>query len=117
MKYYYIENTFALVALVSNGLSCQFHEGYHGNIVVLVFLFRVGYHGGMIGPNTRRLLFPFSYSCIFILALVPSRSQVIALRRSYCDNCSCYYFYYYYKSIILVYCFPLLLVLFQAGHM
>jgi hypothetical protein len=37
---------------------------------------------------------------------------VIALRRSYCDDCSRYCFYYYYKSIILVYCFPLLLVLF-----
>jgi hypothetical protein len=35
---------------------------------------------------------PISYYCIFILALVPGRSQVIALRRSYCDDCSCYCF-------------------------
>jgi hypothetical protein len=56
--------------------------------------------------------------CIFVLALVPGRSQVIALRRSYCDDCSrsCFYYCSYYKSIILVCCFPLLFLLFRAGH-
>jgi hypothetical protein len=41
---------------------------------------------------------------------------VIALRRSYYKDFSRYCFYYYYKSIVLVYCFPLLLVLFRVGH-
>jgi hypothetical protein len=50
------------------------------------------------------------YYCIFILALVPGRSQAIALRRSYCDYCS-HSCFYYYKSIILVYCFPFFVVL------
>jgi hypothetical protein len=54
-----------------------------------------------------------SYYCIFVLALVPGKSQVIALRRSYCDDCSCSYFYYcsYYKNIILVCCFSLVVAL------
>jgi hypothetical protein len=34
---------------------------------------------------------------------------VIALRRSYCDDCSRSCFYYH-KSIILVYCFPLVVL-------
>jgi hypothetical protein len=35
-KWYYIGNTFSLVALVLGRLSCKFHGGYHGDIVVLV---------------------------------------------------------------------------------
>jgi hypothetical protein len=35
-KFYYIGNTFALVALVLGRLSCNFHGGYHADIVGLV---------------------------------------------------------------------------------
>jgi hypothetical protein len=44
----------------------------------------------MIDHNTRRVLFLLLY--FFILALVPRRSQEIALRRSYYDYCSCFCF-------------------------
>jgi hypothetical protein len=84
---------FLVVDLVPGMLSCKFHAGYHGDVLVLI-----------------------SCYCIFVLALAPDRSQVIALRRSYCDDYSRSCFYCSdYKSIILVCCFPLLL-LFQAGH-
>jgi hypothetical protein len=63
----------------------------------------------MIDHNTRRVLF-HSLLLYFFLALVPGRSQEIALRRSYCDYCSHSYFYYY-KSMILVYFFPFFVVL------
>jgi hypothetical protein len=70
----------------------------------------------MIGHNTGRVLKSvvlISYYCIFVLALVPGRSQVIALRRSYCDDCShsCFYYCSYYKNIILVCCFSLVVSL------
>jgi hypothetical protein len=51
---------------------------------LFLFLFRAGYHGGIIGHNTRKVLF-----LSFVLALVLGRSQVIALRGSYNDDCSC----------------------------
>jgi hypothetical protein len=59
------------------------------------------------------------FYCIFVLVVVLEMSRVIALRRIYFDNCSrsCFYYCSYYKSIILVYCFPLLLLLFWASHM
>jgi hypothetical protein len=41
----------------------------------------------MIGHNIGRVLFLFLL-LYFVLALVSSRSQVIALRRSYCGDCS-----------------------------
>jgi hypothetical protein len=39
---------------------------------------------------------------------------VIALRRSYCNDCSRYC--YYYKSIIIVYCFPLVVLVPGRSH-
>jgi hypothetical protein len=41
-------------------LSCKFHGGYHGNDLFLILvLFREGYHGGMIGNITGKVLFLF----------------------------------------------------------
>jgi hypothetical protein len=70
----------------------------------------------MIGHNTGRVLksvvFVSCY-CIFVLDLVPGKSQVVALRRSYFDDCSrsCFYYCSYYKSIILICCFSLIVSL------
>jgi hypothetical protein len=79
----------------------KFHGGYHGDVLVLfraghhgrmignntgkvlllfLLLFFAGYHGGIFGHNTRKVLF-------LILVLVPGKSPVIALRRSYSDGC------------------------------
>jgi hypothetical protein len=41
---------------------------------------------------------------LLLFFLIPGRSQVIALRRTYCGDFSRSCFYY--KSIILVCCFP-----------
>jgi hypothetical protein len=62
-------------------LPCKFHGGYHEDVLVL---FQAGYHGGIIGHNTRKALF-------VLLILVPGRSQVISLRKSYSNifTCSC----------------------------
>jgi hypothetical protein len=97
---------FLVVVFVPGRLPCKFHGdvlvlfqvGYHegmtGNntgevlfLFLLLFLFRVGYHGEIIGHNTRKALFLF-----LNLVLVPGRSQVIALRGSYSDDCSYSYF-------------------------
>jgi hypothetical protein len=47
---------FLVVDFVPGRLSCKFHGGYHGDVVVLVSCFRAGYYGGMIGHNTGRVL-------------------------------------------------------------
>jgi len=52
-------------------------------ISCFLFLFRVGYRGGIIGHNNRKMFF-----LSFVLALVLGRSQVIALRGRYNDDCS-----------------------------
>jgi hypothetical protein len=59
----------------------------------------------------------FSLLC-FVLALVSGRSKVIALRRSYCDDCSlsCFYYCSYHKNIVLIFYFPLSFLLFWEGH-
>jgi hypothetical protein len=115
---------FLVVVFVLGRLPCKFHGGYHGDILVL---FRAGYRGGMIGNNTGEVLFLFLLcSCSFlilfiVLTLVPGRSQALALRKSYSDDCSCSYFlslflFPNHKNIVLVCYFPLLLLLFRAGH-
>jgi hypothetical protein len=58
---------FLVVDLVPGRLFCKFHRGYHGDVVLVLLLY-------------------------FVLDL--GRSQVIALRRSYYDDCSCSCFYY-----------------------
>jgi hypothetical protein len=68
---------FLVVVSVPGRLPCKFHGGYHGDVLVF---FRAGYHGGITGHNTRKVLF-------MLLILVPSRSQVISLRRSNSDGC------------------------------
>jgi hypothetical protein len=50
---------FLVVDLVLERLSCKFHGGYHGDVVVLISC----------------------YCIFFVLDLVPSRSQVIPMRR------------------------------------
>jgi hypothetical protein len=50
----------------------------------------------------------------FVLTLISGRSHVIALRRSYCDDCS--HSCSYHKNIVLVFYFPLLFLLFWEGH-
>jgi hypothetical protein len=72
---------FLVVVNIPGRLPCKFHGGYHGDIL---FLFWVGYHGGIIGHNTRKLLF-----VLLTLVLVPGRSHVIASRKRYNDNCTC----------------------------
>jgi hypothetical protein len=101
---------FLVVVFVPGRLSCKFHGGYHGDVVVLVSCF-----GQVtIGHNTGRALLFFLIIVFFVLDLVLDGSQVIALKRSYRDDCSRSCFYY--KNIILVCCFPLLLLLFRASH-
>jgi hypothetical protein len=39
---------FLVVVFVPDRLPCKFHGDYHGYVLIL---FRVGYHGGMIGNN------------------------------------------------------------------
>jgi hypothetical protein len=87
-------------------LSCKFHGGYHGDIVVLVFLFQTSYCEGMIGHNTSRVLFLFLVIVFFILALVLGRSQVIYLRRSYRDDFSRYFFIIIIRVLFLSIVFP-----------
>jgi hypothetical protein len=60
---------FLVVVSIPGKLPCKFHGAYHG---------------GIIGHNTRKAL-----SVLLILVLVPRRSQVIALRKSYNDGCAC----------------------------
>jgi hypothetical protein len=105
--------------LVPDRLSWKFHGGYHKDVVALCFLFWASYHGGMIGHNAGRVLKSCSYFLLLYFLFYScstGRSQVIALRRSYCDDFShsCFYYFCYYNNIILVYCFPLLLLLFRA---
>jgi hypothetical protein len=78
---------------------------------MLLFLFLVP---GRLPRNDWSQVLISCY-CIFCFRSVPRRSQVI---RSYGDDCSrsCFSYCSYYKSIILVGCFPLLLLVFQAGH-
>jgi hypothetical protein len=68
-----------VVVSVLSRLPCKFH----GDVLVL---FRAGYHGGIIGHNTRKVL------CVLLIN-VPGRSHVIAPRNSYSDDytCSCSY--------------------------
>jgi hypothetical protein len=47
-----------------------------------------------------------SYYCIFILALIPDRSQVIALRRSYCYDCSLFIIVLSIRVLFLSVVFP-----------
>jgi hypothetical protein len=47
---------FLVVVFVPGRLPCKFHGSYHGDVLVL---FQAGYHGGIIGHNTRKVLFLF----------------------------------------------------------
>jgi hypothetical protein len=49
----------------------------------------------------------------FVLSLVLGRSQVIDMRRSYCDEFShsCFHYCSYHKNVFLVFYFPLLFLL------
>jgi hypothetical protein len=49
---------FLVVVFVPGRLPCKFHGGYHGDVLVL---FWAGYHGGIIGHNTRKVLFLFLF--------------------------------------------------------
>ena len=51
---------------------------------MILFMFQVGYLGGMIGKNTGEVLFLF-----LIVIFVLGRSYVISLRGSYTDDFSC----------------------------
>jgi hypothetical protein len=53
---------FLVVVFVPGRLPCKFHGGYHGDVLVL---FRAGYHGGMIGNNTREVLFLFLFVVLY----------------------------------------------------
>jgi hypothetical protein len=70
---------FLVVVSVPGRLPCKSHGGYNGDVLVL---FRAGYHGGIIGHNTRKVL-------SFLVILVLGKSRVIAPRKSYSDDCTC----------------------------
>jgi hypothetical protein len=52
--------------------------------ILFLFLLWAGYHGGIIGHNTRKVL---SLFFVLVLVLVLGKSQVIALRGSYSNDC------------------------------